>query len=115
MTYKIIRRGIRMTAMLRVFGITALALTLLLGFRAPASARAVCTSHTEMTNLLDSRHSESKVAIGLESNGRLVEVFSTGDGSTWTIVITTPQGESCVIANGEAWYIREIVAGGPQV
>ncbi len=26
-----------------------------------------------------------------------------GDGSTWTMVITTPDGTTCMMATGEAW------------
>ncbi len=58
--------------------------------------------------------SESQVAIGIANNGRLVEVFSAGDGSTWTIVMTTPQGKSCVVASGEDWYLREKATRGPE-
>ena len=114
MTHKSKRRDTPLTAMLRIFGITALALALLLGLRAPASAQSVCTTHAEITNLLDSRYSESQIAIGIANNGRLVEVFSAGDGSTWTIVMTTPQGESCVVASGGDWHLREKAAHGPE-
>ena len=33
----------------------------------------------------------------------VVEVFPSGDGSTWTIVVTMPNGTSCAVVNGEAW------------
>ena len=45
--------------------------------------------------------------MGLESNGRLFEVFATDDGSTWTMVITTPDGASCVVAAGLEWQAPE--------
>ncbi len=91
------------TAMLRVLGATLLALALLLGVRAPASAQSLCTTHAEVTKQLESRHSESRVGIGLASTGQVLEVFTTGDGSSWTIVMTRPDGMSCLVAAGEAW------------
>ncbi len=69
-------------------------------------------THAEMMKQLDGRFSESQVAIGLASNGQLIEVFSTGDGSTWTIVITKPDGMSCVLTTGEAWDGRKQIALG---
>ena len=46
---------------------------------------------------------EAPVAVGVTSAGGLVEVFATDDGATWTIVVTTPQGRSCMVAAGEGW------------
>ena len=43
------------------------------------------------------------MSYGLASNGKLVEVFSSDDGSTWTIVLTAPGGVSCIIAAGKYW------------
>ena len=41
--------------------------------------------------------------MGLESNGRLFEIFAADDGATWTMVVTTPDGASCVVAAGIEW------------
>ena len=75
----------------------------MLGVGTPARAQSVCMAHPELANQLDSRFSEAPVAIGLASNNVVVEVFSNGDGSTWTIVLTKPDGMSCVMATGEDW------------
>jgi hypothetical protein len=90
-------------ALLRIFGITALALVLLLALKAPASAQQVCLDRSEMTALLGDRYAENPVARGLTSNGRMVEIYASGDGATWTMIVTTVQGHSCVVASGEAW------------
>jgi hypothetical protein len=36
-----------------------------------------------------------------------VEVLSTGDGETWSIIITSPKGMSCLVAAGEGWRMFE--------
>ena len=40
--------------------------------------------------------------MGLVSNGSILEVLASKDGS-WTISVTRPDGMSCVVAAGEAW------------
>ncbi len=115
MTYDITRHETPKTVIIRVVGVIALTIALFLGLWAsvkPASAQSMCMAHVEMMKQLDVRFSESQVAIGLASNGQLVEVFSTGDGSTWTIVMTKPDGMSCVFATGEGWDGREKTALG---
>lgn len=103
MTYKTTTGETPKTAMLRVLGATLLALALLLGVRTQASAQTVCATHAEVTKKLDKVYSEGPIGIGLASNGGVIEMFSTSDGSTWTIVMTMPDGKSCVMASGETW------------
>ena len=33
----------------------------------------------------------------------LIELFTSADNDSWTMVMTMPAGESCVIAVGEYW------------
>ena len=113
MMYRTPTRESPKIAMLRVLGATMLALVLLLGVQSSASAQSVCASHAEVMKQLGSAYSEAQVAIGLASNGGVVEVFSTDDGSSWTIVMTMPTGRSCVVASGEAWEQTTKVALGP--
>ncbi len=101
-------------ALLRVFGAAGLALGLLLGVAAPASAQAMCTTHAEVAKDLESRYSESPAAIGLASNGGVIELFAASDGATWTLVLTMPDGNSCAMAMGQGWENLPAIALGPQ-
>ena len=103
MRYQLIGHERQKTAVIRVVGAATLALALLFGVRAPASAQTVCATHAEVTKKLDKVYSEGPIGIGLASNGGVIEMFSTSDGSTWTIVMTMPDGKSCVMASGETW------------
>jgi hypothetical protein len=69
----------------------------------------------KISSLLGDRYQESRVAGGLSSNGRLIEIFASGDGATWTMIATTPEGQSCVVASGEAWAERLQITSGPAV
>ena len=33
----------------------------------------------------------------------LVQLLTSPDGSTWTVIISTPQGLSCLATSGENW------------
>ena len=73
----------------------------------PASASAgtpkVCSEHSKVLGKFAEVYKENRVAGGLTRDGRLVEVLSTDDGRTWTIVVSKPNGETCVIMAGEGW------------
>ena len=106
-------------ALLRVFGAVGVALGLLLGVAPSASAQspapASCATHAEFAKGLDSRYAEAPIGMGLASNGGVIELFSTGDRSTWTLVMTMPNGTSCALAAGQAWEnIMPTIALGPQ-
>ena len=62
-----------------------------------------CNSRDSVLTLLANKYKEAPVAVGVTNTGGLVEVLSTGDGNTWTIIVTTPQGMSCLVAAGEGW------------
>ena len=68
-----------------------------------ATAQPQCGPRDSIRGQLTENYKETPIASGIAANGRLVEVFSTPDGRTWTIVITTPNGISCLAASGESW------------
>lgn len=78
-------------------------------------ARPGCYAYEKLARLLDSRFAEKPVATGLDSGGKLVEIFASGDGANWTMVATAPDGIACVIAVGEAWSPATPTATGPAV
>jgi len=70
----------------------------------PAQAqRQQCDERTKVLGHLAKKYQEAPVAIGVTSAGGLVEVLSTGDGNTWTIIVSNPNGVSCLLAAGEGW------------
>ncbi len=101
----------------RALGPAVLALALLAARPAaaePEAPAAPCLEHAEMTRLLDARFRESPSAIGLTSSGGLVELFRTESGSTWSLILTTPRGHSCLLSSGNSWSPRHtLIAGAP--
>ena len=72
-----------------------------------AQAQLQCNKRDSVIKALGAKYREQPVAIGVSNGGKLVEVLSTKDGATWTIIATTPKGWSCLIAAGESWYSAE--------
>ena len=73
-----------------------------------------CNTRDSVISLLASKYKEAPVAVGVTNTGGLVEVLSTGDGNPWTIIVTTPQGMSCLVAAGEGWRALEQIALEPE-
>ncbi len=70
---------------------------------AEAAVETPCNQRDSVIGHLAQKYQEVPVAIGVTNRGGLVEVLSTGDGKTWTIIVSTPDGTSCLIAAGEGW------------
>jgi len=41
--------------------------------------------------------------VGLAANNGVVETYASTESGTWTIVITMPNGMTCLVAAGEAF------------
>lgn len=68
-----------------------------------------CGGHVSVAEKLKQIFDEQPTSIGLASSGAVIEIFTSPVG-TWTIVLTNPQGVSCLMATGEHWedMAREI-------
>jgi hypothetical protein len=62
-----------------------------------------CTKRADIVQHLQGKYSESPVAMGIANNGGVLEVLSSKANGTWTIIITMPNGTSCMIAAGDSW------------
>ena len=97
------------TARAILFSLVALVAFLL---AAPAMAQGSCDDRTSVLETLARKYQEAPIAAGITSSGGLVEVLSDGTGGTWTIIITSPQGLSCLVAAGEGWRsVHEVEEG----
>ncbi len=71
-------------------------------FAPAALAQPVCGSHQNISESLKKSYTEAPVSMGLTVGGGVIEVFASDEG-TWTLVITQPNGMSCLIAAGQDW------------
>lgn len=89
-----------MSTILRV--LTLFAACLLTSGAAPASAAPPCAKRSDVVYNLAQKYSEIPAARGLAAGSLMIEVFTSAEG-TFTIVVTRPDGMSCLIAAGTSW------------
>ncbi len=96
--------------------VNGLALTLVtsIATSSMAAAAPICKDRKAALEVLQAKSSEAPVAMGVDANGRLLEVLTNEDGKTWTIMVTQPGGDSCIVASGEGWVWRELKSLDPE-
>lgn len=62
-----------------------------------------CAQLAELAAGLAEHYGEKPVAMGLQPNGQLLEIFASPDSGTWTALTTSPAGLACVVATGKGW------------
>ncbi|TQV83575.1 hypothetical protein [Denitrobaculum tricleocarpae] len=93
-------------------GAVAAALTAASAVTATASAQTIsCGEREAILETLKERYHEGRTAFGITADGRLLEVFSGPSGS-WTLLMTRPGGQSCLMSSGEGW--RHIIEEKPE-
>ena len=70
------------------------------------------TDRNAVVEALASTYAEAPRALGITGDGAVLELFTTSDGETWTIMVTLPNGMSRVIATGEYWMVLPVLAKG---
>ncbi|HEX5078089.1 MAG TPA: hypothetical protein VFV80_02985 [Geminicoccaceae bacterium] len=75
--------------------------------------RMPCHNATEIAKQLSSKYEEAPVAFGLQSNGNLLQVYASTEKDTWTVVSTTPNGLSCIVAAGKKWEHLPFISKDP--
>ena len=86
----------------------------LIASTAMAQAQPQCNERDNVLALLAKKYKETPIAAGVTNTGGLVEVLTDIRSGTWTIIVTTPQGVSCLVAAGEGWRNMEQIALEPE-
>ena len=80
-----------------------------------AAGQDACPARETVSEYLASEFHEEPIAMGLANNGGVIELYTSLDRTTWTIMITMPDGRSCMLAAGQAWEsLPTIVAEVPE-
>jgi hypothetical protein len=70
--------------------------------RSQAMTQMPCGKRTDVVRMLRENFGEGPIAQGLANTGAVAEVFLNSQGN-WTIVVSSPNGLSCMIGAGESW------------
>ena len=91
----------------------AVAVVALIAFARPASGQP-CTSRADMLDHLAVEYRETPIAAGVTASGGLVELLVNPVDHSWTLILSTPNGQSCLLATGEGWRPAPRREDGPQ-
>lgn len=70
-----------------------------------AVAQPICGDRARIAERLRTHFSESRTALGQAQDGRIVEVFYSQGGQTWTVVVSRPGLPGCIVATGKGQRI----------
>jgi hypothetical protein len=92
----------------RLIGTAIMALAVMVD---PGAAQPVlnCAEHSKVVDFLGSHYSETLQAVGFINQAVILEVYVSENGS-WTMLVTTANGSSCVVFAGQSW---ETIPGVP--
>ncbi len=62
-----------------------------------------CKPWREVAEYLSKRYAERPVAVGVQSDGSLLQVYAAPTTDTWTMVSMRPDGMACLIGAGKSW------------
>ncbi len=68
-----------------------------------ALAQSPCGTREAVLDHLSRNYEEAPVAVGLTAGGGMIELLTDPSGASWTLIVTSPQGRSCLVTAGEAW------------
>ncbi|HSF63339.1 MAG TPA: hypothetical protein VLA78_03060 [Paracoccaceae bacterium] len=67
-----------------------------------ARANAQCAPRDQVITHLGTKYAETRRGIGIAANNTVMEIYAS-DGGSWTIVVTTAQGLTCLVASGHGY------------
>ena len=102
--------GFRIRTITRISAVCCL-VTGAIAFSAEAEA-ALCGERDEIRKLLTDRYQESSRGVGLVSDKGVVELLISETG-TWSILMTTATGSTCIVAAGHTWQELAAEIKGP--
>jgi hypothetical protein len=78
---------------------------------ANAAEKPPCGERAMIVEKLNAQYKEVGQARGLVTDTRIVEIFVSPQKS-WTMLVSFPNGSSCIMASGEAWDQSPVALAG---
>jgi hypothetical protein len=76
-----------------------------------------CDARDKVVALLAERYGESRRAVGIAGEAAVMELYAAEDSGTWTITMTLPDGQMCLMASGAGFeaLTEELPAKGSRI
>lgn len=96
------QKGTKMTRQTLTFflGVGAILLAAQTAVAGPSNK---CAPRGTVVGHLADKYGEARRAIGLAGQNQVVEVYASDETGTWTILVTSPAGISCLVASGDSF------------
>lgn len=75
-------------------------------------ARLPCHDYHKIAETLGKRYGEQPVSLGMQTNGHVLQVFTSAESGSWTILSVAPSGIGCIVAAGQGWQTRPAAGQG---
>ncbi len=62
-----------------------------------------CAPREDVIKRLTKSYGETRRGIGIARRGAVMKVFASDQTGSWTIVVTLPEGVTCLIASGQSY------------
>ena len=85
-----------------LFATAFFAATLSLSTTGAEAAKRVCAERAKLTKFLSTKYSEQARSVGVADSGSAVVEIFTSDKGSWTLLMTTANGKSCIIGAGHS-------------
>jgi hypothetical protein len=70
---------------------------------AVAQQQARCAPRAQLLDMIQNRFDETRRAIGLTGSQTVMELYASETSGSWTILVTLPNGMTCLVAAGSAF------------
>ncbi|NCO21677.1 MAG: hypothetical protein GW905_06670 [Rhodobacterales bacterium] len=77
--------------------------SMLFAIPAMAQQNRNCAPRDIAVERLESVYGESVQSIGITAANQIVEMYGSTDTGTWTIIVSSPDGISCMVADGHGF------------
>ena len=81
----------------------SLGLTVMVAQQANAQSGRKCAPRDAVIERLAGTYGETRQSIGLGEQGMMIETFASPNTGTWTITVTNPNGQTCLVASGRSF------------
>ena len=71
-----------------------------------------CDSRPTVIADLKKGYAEEPTALGVTTAGTVMELWTSTNGKTWTLIVTLTNGRSCVVGAGDDWTSIQKTARG---
>jgi hypothetical protein len=80
---------------------------------AEAETRTACAERTQVVARLAEKYGETLQSMGLHQSNAVMEIYASEETGTWTILVTRPDGQACLVAAGRMWEAHTTPARAP--